>query len=79
MSLYVCGLTSSHDCRYKATLRRNGNFRIDMNEELAEPILGSVSTRWEQVLIMLGTIATFLTHATKAHLTSSDIDVCIEI
>jgi hypothetical protein len=37
-----------HWATYKATVRRSGKFRIDMNEELAEPILAAVSTRWEQ-------------------------------
>lgn len=45
-STYTTG--GLHWATYKATIRRNGKFRIDMNDELAEPILSAVSTRWEK-------------------------------
>jgi hypothetical protein len=31
---------------YRATVRRNGAFRINMNEQLAEPVFRAVSTYW---------------------------------
>ena len=34
---------------YKATTRRHGVFRIDMNQELAEHIFRTVSTVWERI------------------------------
>lgn len=40
-----------HWATYKATVRREGAWRLDMNSELAEPILTAVSTRWERTFV----------------------------
>ena len=37
-----------HWATYKATTRRNGVFRINMNEALVEPIFKAVATQWER-------------------------------
>ena len=37
-----------HWATYKATTRRQGVFRINMNEALCEPIFKAVSTQWER-------------------------------
>eukprot|EP00040_Diaphanoeca_grandis_P035195 m.220660 g.220660 ORF g.220660 m.220660 type:complete len:926 (+) comp33324_c1_seq1:67-2844(+) len=40
-----------HWATYKATVRRQGVFRRNMNEELTQPIMECVSTRWERVFV----------------------------
>ena len=40
-----------HWATYKATIRRNGVFRINMNEELTAPILKAVSVQWEKAFL----------------------------
>ena len=45
------GESRMHWATYKATVRREGTFRLDMNSELAEPILTAVSTRWERTFV----------------------------
>lgn len=40
-----------HWATYKATTRRNGVFRLNMNEELTAPILKAVSVQWEQAFL----------------------------
>ena len=37
-----------HWATYKATTRRNGTWRINMNEALVEPIFKAVATEWER-------------------------------
>jgi len=37
-----------HWATYKATTRRHGVFRINMNEQLVEPIFKAVATQWER-------------------------------
>jgi len=40
-----------HWATYKATCRRHGMFRLDMNASLSDPILAAVSTRWERAFV----------------------------
>ena len=40
-----------HWATYKACCRREGEWRVNMNEELASPILTSVSSAWESVFV----------------------------
>ncbi|KAJ1455279.1 hypothetical protein M885DRAFT_520603 [Pelagophyceae sp. CCMP2097] len=40
-----------HWATYKATLRRGGAWKIDMNEELAEPVFRAIATHWEKALV----------------------------
>jgi hypothetical protein len=40
-----------HWATYKATTRRMGVFRLNMNEELTAPILKAVSVQWEQAFL----------------------------
>ena len=48
ISVSVGGL---HWATYKATTRRGGVFRINMNEELTAPILKAVSVGWERAFL----------------------------
>jgi len=45
----AAGWGSMHWATYKATVRRNGVFSINMNAELAEPVLRAVATHWQQL------------------------------
>jgi len=65
-----------HWATYKACLRRLGVWRIEMNEELAEPIFKAVSTGWERVFI--GKLNTELLNLQKSLLASlgSVLDEC---
>mmetsp|Transcript_23449 Transcript_23449/g.59853 ORF Transcript_23449/g.59853 Transcript_23449/m.59853 type:complete len:1022 (+) Transcript_23449:36-3101(+) len=40
-----------HWATYKATTRRQGVFRINMNQELVNPVFKSVSTHWERAFV----------------------------
>ena len=40
-----------HWATYRATVRRDGEFRINMNEQLSEPVFRAVSTYWERVFV----------------------------
>jgi len=42
-----------HWSTYKAHCRRNGEWKINMNEALAAPILTAVSTNWEKVFVRI--------------------------
>ena len=40
-----------HWATYRATVRRDGEFRLNMNEELTEPVFRAVSVQWEQAFV----------------------------
>eukprot|EP01051_Picozoa_sp_SAG22_P013015 SAG22_NODE_1412_length_4477_cov_8.593878_3_plen_355_part_00 len=40
-----------HWATYKACCRRHGAWRIDMNENLADPVLRGITTNWEKVFV----------------------------
>jgi hypothetical protein len=40
-----------HWATYKACCRRHGAWKVDMNEQLAEPVLSGISTNWERVFV----------------------------
>ena len=40
-----------HWATYKACVRRQGEWRIDMNQQLADPVFKAVSTGWERVFV----------------------------
>ena len=65
-----------HWATYKATTRRSGVFRVNMNEELVAPILRSVSTQWERSFIS-GLSATLdtLQREVGSRLTAFDADL----
>jgi hypothetical protein len=40
-----------HWATYRATVRRDGEFRLNMNVELTEPVFRAVSVQWEQAFV----------------------------